>query len=544
MARHSALLAWPLAALVAGAAALAPSAHAQTDDAPRDTQLPSLTPRVFESRGTVRVSLPDIQRQPLSGFGPPPRRYVVPAEREPVTQPFAPDLEALPALALAPPPEPTVDLDPGHRLRVEGGAGTQIARYGRVDLSTAGVGGAFFVDADYDGLSGAGDDRVHFDEVAVRAGGQSFAPGRLRIEGHALFDSYTTPGSIDFARRTRRAFGAEAGAEGFGPVPYAVEVRFEQARLARADDLEPETTEGRVDAEARLGLAGDRLRLDLAGGVSGAGGFGTDVQYAAAGASLALTRSDGARLVVGLRGLAYDASSLAGGGDSQTLGPVVDLRLPFGASAEIFAENSPRLAVRSLVGLTDVNPYVAPGAVLAPDVLPVDARAGLEVRRGGARARAYATGLYAPTFLVFERTGQGDYAEAFVSARSVGAGADLAVLTDAFSASAGVEVRYGQDSDGRDLPYYAPILGRAGVQVPFARGRGRVGLAAYAEGPRPDGGAGDAPAFGLVSLDARYDLTDPLALVLRGERLVGEVERWPGFPEAPYAVMLGLRLVR
>lgn len=551
MARSTLKPTWTLAALIAaGCLALSPAAAlAQEDGAPeRDSQLPSLTPRVFESRGTVRVSLPDIQRQPLTGFGPPPRQYVVPAERASVTRPFAPDLEALPALVLAPPPEPPSTLDAGHRFRLEGGAGSQLARYGRLDLSAVGAGGTFFVDADYDGVSGGDSfDRVHSDQFDVRAGGQSFATGRLRIEGHALLDRYSTPGSIVQARRTRRAVGAEAGAEGVGRIPYEVTLRFEQARLSRADDLEPETSEGRLDGEARLGLLGDRLRFDVAAGTSGAGGVGTDVQYAAAGASFALDRADGARLVVGLRGLTYDASAVSGGGDSQTLGLIVDLRLPFGESAHLFAKNDPRLAVRSLMGLTDVNPYVAPGVILAPDVLPVDAQAGLELRRGPTRTRAYATGLYAPTYLAFDRTSAGDYAEAYVDAWAAGLGADLTLLTaGGVSASAGLEVRRGRTRDGDDIPYYAPLVGRAGVQVPFMRGRGRVGLAAYGESARPDGfgGADDAPAFGLVSLDAHYEITGPLAAVLRGERLVGEAERWPGFPQAPYAVMLGLRLAR
>ncbi|MGB3544552.1 MAG: hypothetical protein WBA11_16660, partial [Rubrivirga sp.] len=130
-----------LAAIVALAPALA---FAQPND------LPSLTPRVFESRGTIEVSLPDIERQPLSGFGPPPRTFVVPADRESIAIAFAPDLSTIPSLSLAPPPDPVIEVRPRRRLRIEGGGGAYVSRYGRLDLSGAGAAGEFFADADYD----------------------------------------------------------------------------------------------------------------------------------------------------------------------------------------------------------------------------------------------------------------------------------------------------------------------------------------------------------------------------------------------------------
>ena len=533
-----------LAALAVLAAALAPSAAlAQPDD---QSQLPSLTPRVFESRGTISVNLPDIQRQPLTGFGPPPRTYVVPAERQAVTQPFTPDLAALPALTLDAPPEPASDLDAPRRFRAEGGAGLQLARYGRLDLSTTGASGVFFVDADYDGVSGQDNDgRVHFDRLGVRAGGQSFSAGRIRIEGHAMLEGYRTPAFNVDPRRRRRALGAEAGVGGVGAVPYDVALRFEHSYFRHNDRTE--STEGRLDAEARVGLLGDRLRFDAAGGIAGAGSFGTDAQYGAIGAAAVLGRSDGARLIIGVRGLAFDATSVAGGGDGQRLGPIVDLQLPVGPSARVFATNDPHLAVRSLNDLTGQNPFLTsqPSVpVVIPDMVQVDARAGLELRREPARLRAYATALRAPTYLVFGRLGD-SYAERYVRATSYGVGGDVTVATaSGISASAGVEVRT-SEADGRgDIPYYAPLVGRAGLQVPFDRGRGRVGVSAYAEGTRPTDGFENAPAFGLVSFDASYDVSGPFSAVLRGERLVGAPERWPGYPEVPYAVMLGLRFSR
>ena len=527
--------------LVALALALPAVALAQPDDR---SQLPSLTPAVFESRGAITVAVPDVDRQPLSGFGPPPRAYVVPAERRPVTQPFRPDLDALPALALAAPPEPAGLAFDVRRVRAEGGGGAYVSRYGRFDLSAAAASGEVFVDADYDGIDGT-DGRVRFDRVDVRAGARSFAPGRLRLEAHALLDGYATPAAFPTARRRRRALGVEASAEGLGRVPYAVALGFENGRLGRQDDLEPSSTEGRVDASGRVGLLGDRLRLDGAAGVAGADGFGSDVTYGAAGLAVALGTVEGPRLVVGARVLAFDATAASGAGSGQAVGAIVDVSLPVG-TGRLFLTNDPHLGVRSLADLTETNPYVLPAPIVAPDVVPVDARAGIELRPGAARLRAYGLAMFAPTYLVFEQAG-GQFGEAYVQATAAGLGGDVVVTAPSgVTASAGVEVRAGTVENGDVIPFYAPIAARAGVQVPLLGGRARVGLSALGESARPRDRSGfdDAGAWGLLALDARYDLRGPFSAVLRGERLVGEAERWPGYPEPPFTVMLGLRFAR
>lgn len=527
-----------LAPLAALAVALAAPAVAQDDD-----RLPSLTPRVFETQGTIAINLPDIERQPLTGFGPPPRTYVVPAERAPVTRPFAPDLDGLPALALAPPPEPPSDLAEPQRVRAEGGGGSQTSRYGRFDLSATGAAGLFVVDADYDGIAGR-DLRVGTDALDVRAAGQSFGPGRVRLGGHLALDQYRAPGDVDDARR-RRAIGAEAGVGGVGAIPFDAALRFEHSAYRHIDG--EESTEGRLDLDGRLAVFDDRIRFDGALGTAGSGGFGTDAQYGAIGAAVALERADGLRLVVGARGLAFDAASTVGGGSGRRVGPILDLEVPLGPALRVFVTNDPHLVVRSLADLTRLNPFLSSRAaspVVVPDMVQVDGRGGVEIRRGALRLRGYATALRAPTYLVFGRVGDA-YAESYVRATGYGLGGDLALATaSGLTASAGFEARTAEADGAGDLPYYAPFVGRAGVQTPFAAGRGHVGLAVYGEAARPTDGADDAPAFARVSLDASFAVSGPFSAVLRGERLLGEVERWPGYPHVPYAVLVGLRFAR
>ena len=532
--------------LAALALALAAPAGAQTDE----DRLPSLTPQEFVIRGTVQINLPTIERQPLTGFGPPPRTFVVPADRESADIAFTADVDALPDLGLEAPPAPALDIPTPRRFRAEAGGGLEASRYGRIDLDVSGSGGQFFVDADYDGLGG-GDvsmDRVDLDRFDLRGGARSFGRTRLSLDARAATDTYTLPGAFALtgveARQRRRHAGVMAGAEGVGRTPYAVQIGFAANGLGQDDDALglDLTTETRIDASARVAPA--RLRLDATGGVSGDGDDATGIRYGTVGGAVQLGRDGGARLLVGARGMTFDNTLDAV--SSTTVGPVVDLALPVGERATVFAENSPRLATRSLFSLSSESRYVTPDARLAPDVFVADARAGLALAVGTARLRLFGLGEYTPTRLALTRSGDGLYAPSYVSASVLGGGADLALVTPGgVSASAGVEFRE-SDADGGEVPFLAALTGRASVAVPFARDRGRVGLTLHTESGRPAsvGGTDDADAFALAGLDVRYDLTGPLAVTLRGERLFGTVERWPGFPEPGAAVMLGLRLSR
>ncbi len=535
---------WTMTSVAIALLVLAASPAARAQPAP-NPGLPSLTPRVFTSTGPARVNLPAIQRQPISGFGPPPRQYVVPAERVPVVEPFEPPVEALPPFEIAAPAEPALRARTRRSFRAEAAAGSQFGRSARLDFEAAGESGLFFVDGDFDGVSGSSE-YVHSDRLTVRAGGQSYAAGRLRLDGIVSADTYSLPGAAE--RRTRFAAGTTVGASGVGRVPFDARVGFTQSRVGGGG----ETSEGRVDGAARVGLARDAVRLDAAAGVSGAG-FGDatassgGVQYGSAGSAFAIGRPDGARLVIGVRGMAVQAAD-AGGRDAQAVGPILDARFPLSGKLVVFATNAPHLEVRSLGAVALLNPYLASGTVVAPDVLPVDARAGVEVASGRARVRLYGLGTVSPARLVFQRIGAGFFGESYLKANTAGVGADVTFGDpDALSASAGVEARRGRTDGGGRLPFYAPVVARAALASPFNGGRGRAGLTVQLESARPDDTTGqiDAPAFALVGFDARYDLgRGPFALVARAERLVGSVERWPGFPEPPFTVQLGLRLSR
>src|SRR5690554_4547478 len=112
-----------------------------------DERLPDLTPREFEIQGELQISLPDLQRQPLRGFAPPPRTYVVPADRQPYVAPYAQRVEDLPAVALPQPAPPAVVAVRPRVAQLDLAFGRYLGRLANLMLSTGGFG----IDLGYSG---------------------------------------------------------------------------------------------------------------------------------------------------------------------------------------------------------------------------------------------------------------------------------------------------------------------------------------------------------------------------------------------------------
>ncbi|OZC02853.1 hypothetical protein [Rubricoccus marinus] len=537
---------------------LGAASAASAQDPTPDPRVPSLTPREFEIRGDVRVALPQIERQPLSGFGPPPRNYVVPADRAAVTAAYDPDLADLPALVLAPPSQPDADILVPERLRAEGTYGNSAARTGRFNLALPVASGQLLADADYDGLGASDDaDEVGFDRLS---GGASIRTGgavQFELFGRGLFDRYGLPGIRERQNltstpiRSLTQFEGGVGVEGLGATPFLLQARYS------ADRLEPENASlmsgigedqsaGQVDARGEITLF-DRVRVDAGGGVIGLdGGLGQDVQYGAAGAAIRLGRPGGPELTLGARGLAYTVASGAGDGDATAIAPIVDLSIPAGPTIRLFASNDPMLVTRGLADHFQVNPFATAQPVLAPDVLRVNARAGAEITNGPVRLRGFAHYVEAPTWLVFDRSGDGLFIEGYESVRVQGVTAEAAIVSrSGISFEAGVTLRESRISDSGGvnvIPFYAPNTARAGVQVPFSRGR--LALTAYRVAERPADRADrtSAPAYGVLSADARFDIASMISVVAQADRLAGTVEEWPGYRLPGTTVRAGLRV--
>jgi hypothetical protein len=415
----------------------------------------------------------------------------------------------------------------------------------------------------------SGDDEVRYDRFDGRGGLRSTGPVRAGLEARYARDAYSLPnvdgtgafepertishaalhGTLDVDGTTpaalrlgvaRTAYGTDFTGDGEGASAPDPELRFDGGGHV-------EVLRGPVRVEGAVGAASF---------VEGSGG--ADLLDYEAGVVLQAHRPGGATFALGARVLGYQTSFENGGDVSTTVvAPVARVEVPIGLAVRAFAYTEPGVAQRTFATFFADNPYAileslttTSRAALVPDVHTVDARGGVEVRSGLVGFRAYAGAVYSPTRLFFVEGARGLYRPEYDDARVFEGGADVTVATDTgVEVSAGFAFRDGLlTAFDEQLPYFASTVGRAGLQVPFARGRGRLGLSAYGEGARPTTRSEDgrplASGWATLSLYGTYDLAGGFGLAVRGERLLGEAERWPGYPQVPYAVMVGVRLLR
>lgn len=515
------------------------------DPSQRDGErLPSLTPQEFDVHSTVEIRLPDIERQPLSGFGPPPRRYVVPAERQAFTRPYDPDADALP------PHQPT---DPGGLIgldisavpnRVEGGLGNGFVRYGRVDFTRTGQAGLFFADVDYDGMN-RNEERTGYGRIAARGGGRTFGKIRFGLTGGYLRQ---VTRMTDGSDASISSVDARGEIRGFGPIPFEATLEYRHADADReflGTTSGADATSNILTTNARASFVDERIHLSADGGILSRGATLPGATFGNAGVSGVLGRPGGARLEIGVGILGYRSQETGNtpSASASGIGPIVDLDFPLGTNLSIIAKNRPTIEARDVGSLFLENPFTDPTTLILPDVTPVDAIAGIKTRFEMAQLRAYATGMYSPAYTIFQKTGNA-FTTGVESVESFGVGGDVTIsLPTGFSASARLLGRTSnlRNADG-DIPYFAGLVAEAGVQIPFAGNRGRIGLSALFETQRPGDrfGTENAPNIADLSAHARFDLTDNISLTLRGEQLLGPVERWPGYTYGT-GVMGGLR---
>ncbi len=532
---------------------------------PELERLPDLTPRAFEIRGDLQISLPNLERQPLRGFAPPPRTYVVPADRRTFVAPYRQALDGLPADPLAEPAPPQIATLNPLTGRIDAGFGRYASRLGRLTVSRGGFG----VNAAYSGFSGF----EPFDERPGLDAGSDTFDGRV---------AYTSPGPArfgfdvggDYARyrligaavpqvfdpqpeRSARTVDGGVSVSSARPrAPFGAYVRFASTEVSAgvADDLlDSGVPEGSFDqTETRFEGGGTvrvgRLRLGADGALSGLGGegLGASLVSYSAGAVLRLAAGRG-QLEVGARLLGYGASPANGGGSSTLVAPVVRFETPLSPTARLYLRTEPRVERRGLAGLFRENPYAEPEPFVAPDLHLIDGEGGVEVQRERVRFTAYGGLRLSPVTLYFERetTGlrRGLYLARYSESVAVrGGGSVTLIAPGGLRVTAGAEARAAMLDPEQALPYFAPLVGHLSLALPFAGGRGLLQVTGSAESRRPAArDDADADAWATLDAEAHYGLGSTVGLLVRGERLAGRAERWPGFPRPPAAVLAGLR---
>ncbi|MEM6338042.1 MAG: hypothetical protein AAF752_15830, partial [Bacteroidota bacterium] len=268
---------------------------AQAQAAP-DTLLPDLTPQEVEIMGELDIAFPLLERQPLTGFNPPPQIYEVPRERRPFIGEYKQPATSLPVSPLSR-PEPLVSgrvLDrPLQGGRLVLGAGRYFARRAALDTSVPisdGV-GAYLTGA-YRGSSlfapdALNEENVQHDDAQGRIGVQA-ARGLMvaGLEAGGMFSRYriysdAVPAGLEDALpyRTGNGFGGRAFVRRgqAASTPFELSVSYGGTRF----EIEPEEGETVNPLERRA----ERV-LDLNGSAGidfGAGDVALVGRYTAGG---------------------------------------------------------------------------------------------------------------------------------------------------------------------------------------------------------------------------------------------------------------------
>ncbi len=530
---------------------------------PEPERLPDLTPRAFEIRGDLQISLPNLERQPLRGFAPPPRTYVVPANRRTFVAPYRQDLDGLPADPLVAPPPPEVATLNPLTGRIDAGFGRYSSRLGRFTLSRGGFG----IDAAYAGFSDGPDDfDAESDVFDGRVAYTSSGSTRFGFDVGGTYRDYTfldtgpladpafqprwsgrtLDGGVFVASSAPRRAAFDAALR-FGSTETTLDIERFISNTATATDF----------SETWLGASGGvqttRFQFDADGAVSGLGdeGLGESLTSYSAGGTLRLDVGRG-QLDLGVRLLGYDASAMNGGGSSTNVGPVVRFETPLSPTTRFFLRTDPHVERRGLAGLYRENPYAEAEPFVAPDLHLIDSEGGLEVQNRSVRFTAYGGLRLSPVALYFERetagTENGLYVARYGEARVLRGGGSVTLYAPSgLRLTAGAEVRSGTLTSGadgdRDIPYFSPLTGHLSLAIPFADGKGLIQATGSAESSRATEIADvDADGWATVDAEGHYWFASNIGLLVRAERLAGRAERWPGFPRPSAAFLGGLRV--
>jgi hypothetical protein len=578
-------------ALIA-AAGLAPSTMAQ--DQP---SLPDIAPREIEIQGTLEIALPSLQRQPLSGFNPPPRIPDVPANRMPYVGSYTPDREDLP-LQMPEPPGLQAQLDrpaPPLNGELRAGGGRYFSRYaaGQLWLPLS-AHELVTIDGDYRGSVGFAPfenrpdvDETPYDTFTGRVGLQSRRESfSLNTDLEGFFDTYTLygaqvntlnpqrpsivpqpdrsgrhlQGTFDVQTHGSVALGARASVSG---------TEYETTLFSGTPNDDTQRTERRVHlgGDVTVPIGSSQGRLDAmveTAGLGADGGFGNDVTAFDGGLSALLITRPGLRLHVGGRFLSTSVAPDARPDflerrSARFFAPSFKLDWTASSTMSLFLQNQPSVQTHPLVDLFGENPYLIGAVGVQPSLRTTDAEGGLRlfagplqlVARGGYRyavARPYMTAAARPgTASPDDLYAAGTFVTQYASSRIIHAAADLSLQRmGGIEISVGGAFRNGQLVEREvPIPYFAPVTGHAVVSYAFAEQRGLIQLTGRVESARyvDRSETERIDPFADVDLEASFDVTPSLGLIFEMKNMTsGSLEHWEQYPQPPLIITSGLRV--
>lgn len=579
-----------LAALLLLIGSLGP-ADLQAQDDPDDPTLPDIAPREIEVRGDLEVSLPSAERQPLTGFNPPPRIPMVPPDHAPFIGDFQQQPADLPQETLELPELPATLERPQPPMRGELGAGIgrYFSRFANAKLwipatSTE----SFTLRADYDGSAG----HTPFDNVPdinnprdTFEGHLGFEsqrdPSRFDLDVSGYYDSYALFGRSDGDNPEADAIpdlegwhiNASTGFRSERSVAYGIRGTLSttdyevqgledagEVNNAREVNNSEQYLQLRGDLDIPIGPAEARADLDFATtGIDGNTTFEGDTQSLNTGVRVGLFDAPDYTVSAGGRLLMATASADADLGLDErrtkrfVLPTFVAKWFPRDGMT-LHLRNRPTLEAASLSNLFQESPYMLPASAnVRPTVTTTDLEGGIQFFAGPVELSAKGGYSYAPDFLFFAEGDDNLFSAQYETGEIWHGGAEITLPeTSGFTMTLGANVREGQirtDSDatdGNDIPYFAPVTARASLSYSFNNQQGLVQLTGRYESARYTDSLNEeeVDAFFGVDLEGSYDLTPALGLVARVRNIGtdGTLTRWGNHPQAPFEVSSGLRV--
>ncbi len=569
-----------LAILFLVAALAAPEARAQQRPDTTRQALPDIAPREVEIRGQLEISLPALERQPLTGFTDPALVPPLPPHRpalDPYERAQTPP-QALPGQARA---GDVLRYPPPAKGLFEVGAGRYFSRFGLAHVTLPlSAHETLALRLDYRGSSG----HTPFEGRPSLDASFDALDGRLRIGTQQ--EAFSLGLALDGFLRTYTLYGARSntssvhaqperrgrGGRGTlrfslaGPVPVALAATYGETYYVtdlfeEGEGTDPERRAQRlaVRADARAEIGGRPATVGAALTVTGldtGGSLRSDLTTFDGGATYQLLATPTYDLTVGGRALIVHTrrpEATGAMGTSIYPSPVVRFNWHPRPNVTVYAENQPGLEAHRLADLFQEAPFLVPEPLLAPTVRFLDAEAGVQLFAGPVELRAQAGLRQMPHFLYFEAADQERYTRGFTAAhygeaRVLHAGASFSVRPlPALQASISASVRNGRltgTGDDTIIPYFAPVVGQALLSYRFLDGRGLFQFTGTFEGMRyvDQQKSVQLDPFFNLDLQLAYDITSSLGAVLRVQNIGGGMTRWRYYPQAPLVVMTGLRV--
>lgn len=567
--------------------------YAQTDTTDSDEALPDIAPQEVEIRGTLDISFPSLERQPLVGFNPPPSTYEVPDDRRPYIEEYKQRAADLPNSSLQEPeaPEAAGRFERLNRGMLKAGAGRLLQRtlYGTLNYAVK--------------------PQLELDTEVDYSGSQGFMPeeswgfssaydtfeGRLGLTAHrssfqlygaldGFYNSYVLYGAAGptdvpndsesagttFPQPNRYGAGASitAGIESQGILPSRLELTYGASRYET--NFEGEDTTGTfgvergnhaaVDADLNKGFGSFTLSLDGEGAIGGTDGnsvFEGDYMSYDAGLQGRWDNGGPVDIRLGARLLGYQASAQNGSGKLAYISPAGKLTFRASNELHLYVQNTPSTTISGLSGLYDTNPYLSSNLRIKPTVATIDAEGGARIYRGTMQFGVWGGVREYPIYRFFHASGwsgpaparytRGFFRVGYEEARIIHGGGRASVqLPQGVEAALDLKLRQARlTDDSTVIPYVAPVSSSLSLAYPFAGDRGRLQVDGTIYSSRYVDLANNERVGAYVDFDAEasYDIVDAFGIYARLDNMsVGALEEWNRYPHPPFVAQGGIRV--